>query len=101
VIGLFHASGAVAQAWTDWSAKAFTGTNPREDQADPARLNRAIWYAGSDYATPYPGDAKVLTADGGCRAPTDRHPPRSRLLAERQTALMATVEPSRMSEVRG
>jgi len=56
-------TGAMAQAWSDWSAKTFAGTDVREDQSDPAKLNRAIWYSSTDYAKPYPGDAKVLTPD--------------------------------------
>jgi hypothetical protein len=49
-----------AQAWADWSKKQ---NWKAPDQADPAHLNRADWYAAHKYATPYPGDTKILTPD--------------------------------------
>ncbi|MGN6242160.1 MAG: alkaline phosphatase family protein [Motilibacteraceae bacterium] len=48
---------AAAKAWSDWSAEQdFAGP----DRANPAQLNRDIWYSQHGFATPYPGDSTVL-----------------------------------------
>ena len=33
------------------------------DWANPAQLNRLDWYSAHNWATPYPGDKKVLAPD--------------------------------------
>lgn len=51
------ATSGVQRAWVAQSRTQDTG---RLDAVDPALLNRDIWYATKGYATPYPGDGKVL-----------------------------------------
>ena len=44
-------------AWATWSAKQNWST---EDMVNMAQGNRDVWYASHHFATPYPGDKKVL-----------------------------------------
>jgi hypothetical protein len=44
-------------AWASWSAQQ---NFHREDLANPAQLNRAIWYSTTGWSTPYPGDTRIL-----------------------------------------
>ena len=47
-----------AKAWAQWSAKQ-DWRGP--DRANPAQLNRAIWYAAHGFTQPYPGESRILT----------------------------------------
>jgi hypothetical protein len=47
-----------AKAWAQWSAKQ-DWQGP--DRANPAQLNRAIWYAAHRFTQPYPGESRILT----------------------------------------
>jgi len=46
------------RAWIQASRKMDFNSGP--DEADPALLNRAVWYSVKGFSTPYPGDQKVL-----------------------------------------
>jgi YVTN family beta-propeller protein len=51
----------VAKAWAEWSSsQKFSGLGVHPDTANPHQLDRAIWYASSNYTVPYPGDSRVL-----------------------------------------
>jgi YVTN family beta-propeller protein len=52
------ATSRVERAWA--AASAGMDFNSGPDRADPALLNRAVWYATKGFHTPYPGDKKVL-----------------------------------------
>jgi YVTN family beta-propeller protein len=49
----------VRRAWAQASLKMFAGNRYKPDAENPALLNRAIWYASTDFKKPYPGDPKV------------------------------------------
>ncbi len=50
----------VASKWQTWkSHQRFTGPNAKADSAPPEQMNRFSWYEAHDWATPYPGDAKI------------------------------------------
>ncbi len=51
------AAQAAQAAWAKWSAKQNWTT---EDMVNMAQGNRDVWYASHHFATPYPGDKKVL-----------------------------------------
>ena len=46
------------KAWAQASARLDFWSGP--DMADPALLNRAVWYSTRGFNTPYPGDPKVF-----------------------------------------
>jgi hypothetical protein len=48
------------KAWAQWSSEQNYKT---EDMANMAQFNRDIWYSTNNFATPYPGDSKVLLPD--------------------------------------
>jgi YVTN family beta-propeller protein len=51
----------IYRQWVTWSGhQRFGGSNPLEDQANPAMLNRLDWYSATGWTKPYPGDAKIL-----------------------------------------
>jgi YVTN family beta-propeller protein len=57
----------VAAQWAAWYAKfaepLLTGSKALADSANPEQLNRYNWYTAKGWATPYPGDAKILAPD--------------------------------------
>ena len=44
----------------EWAQVCLRMDFTRPDAVDPDLLNHAIWYASSDFARPYPGEARVL-----------------------------------------
>jgi YVTN family beta-propeller protein len=54
---LAQTTSAVQRAWAKWSAQQDWST---EDMLNMAQGNRDVWYASHNFATPYPGDSKVL-----------------------------------------
>lgn len=55
------ATSGIRKAWQKELAKNFaTGPNQQPDRMDNNLLNHAIWYQTKGFATPYPGDKKVL-----------------------------------------
>jgi DNA-binding beta-propeller fold protein YncE len=58
------AAADLAKQWQDWSERQhFSGAKAVADYADPARLNRIIWYLSHNWTSPYPGDDKLLAPD--------------------------------------
>ncbi|TDO58917.1 phosphoesterase family protein [Kribbella sp. VKM Ac-2571] len=52
---------AMAATWDAWLAKQrTTGPNARADFANPAQMNHFDWYEAHDWATPYPGEDKIV-----------------------------------------
>ena len=50
--------------WVVWSRQGrFNGSQAMTDWANPAQLNRIIWYSAHNWTTPYPGDTKILAPD--------------------------------------
>ena len=65
----------MARAWSIASTKMDFS---RPDGIDPQLLNHAIWYAGHDFTTPYPGEARVLLPSEVTTRPTNRMIPDAR-----------------------
>ncbi|MEW2486364.1 hypothetical protein [Streptomyces sp. NPDC048411] len=62
----------IAAQWEAWSAiRAETtgGSHPREDQVNPAQLNRITWYASTGWTKPYPGGDRILAPKTGSSRP--------------------------------
>ncbi|MES9538315.1 alkaline phosphatase family protein [Actinomadura sp. NPDC000600] len=54
----------IADAWTAWQRKqAQNGSTTMPDRANPVMMDHFTWYQSHDWATPYPGEKKVLTPD--------------------------------------
>ncbi|EWT02567.1 phosphoesterase [Intrasporangium oryzae NRRL B-24470] len=66
----------VAAQWADWNkAQGYNLPNGQQDSANPALMNRYIWYQGHNFNLPYPGDAQVYAPSqvpGGTVATSDR-----------------------------
>jgi hypothetical protein len=54
-----HAGNSTRRAWELASGKMFSAWPPVPD-TDERFLNRAIWYANTNFSRPYPGDNRVL-----------------------------------------
>ena len=65
----------MARAWSVASTKMDFG---RPDGIDDQLLNHAIWYAGHDFTTPYPGESRVLLPSEVTTRPTNRMIPDAR-----------------------
>ncbi len=51
----------IQKEWADASdAMGFDDPDAKPDENDENKLNRAIWYGTKGFATPYPGDRRVL-----------------------------------------
>ncbi len=48
------------KAWLKASAEVMKGKYDKADAVDPNFLNHVIWYSGTDWTRPYPGEKKVL-----------------------------------------
>ncbi len=52
------------QQWVAWSAtQHFGGSQPAQDSANPAQLNRVDRYTVTNWSKPYPGDPTILAPD--------------------------------------
>jgi YVTN family beta-propeller protein len=58
--GKVAASSPMRDAWMAATARMMKGNYDKADAVDPAFLNHSIWYASTDWKTPYPGEDKVL-----------------------------------------
>jgi hypothetical protein len=58
--GKVAASSPMQDAWMIATAKIMKGKYDKADAVDPNFLNHSIWYAATDWKTPYPGEDKVL-----------------------------------------
>ncbi len=47
-------------AWLKASAEVMKGKYDKADAVDPKFLNHVIWYSGTGWTRPYPGESKVL-----------------------------------------
>lgn len=51
---------AVAAEWATWNkAQGYNQPHGKQDSANPAEMNRYIWYQGHNFNVPYPGDQKI------------------------------------------
>jgi YVTN family beta-propeller protein len=48
--------------WRELKARMFAGKTDKADSVDPDTLNHYDWYEATQYARPYPGEAKVRPA---------------------------------------
>ncbi|MFG1622477.1 bifunctional YncE family protein/alkaline phosphatase family protein [Kribbella sp. NPDC049227] len=47
--------------WNDWkSQQRLTGPDAKADFANPAQMDHFTWYQAHDWATPYPGEDKIV-----------------------------------------
>jgi YVTN family beta-propeller protein len=72
--GIPRAEWHVYAEWVVWSRSGrFVGKNAIQDWANPAQLNRLIWYSAHDWKVPYPGDKKILAPNQvpGANLPAD------------------------------
>ncbi|SDJ26507.1 40-residue YVTN family beta-propeller repeat-containing protein [Frankineae bacterium MT45] len=52
---------SVQKQWSVWSThQNFGGSQPAQDRANPAQLNRLDWYSATGWSKPYPGDKRIL-----------------------------------------
>jgi hypothetical protein len=55
------AAARLERAWQTAIARFFPpGPNQHPDEADPALLDHAIWYANTHFSKPFPGEKRVL-----------------------------------------
>ena len=72
--GIPRAEWNIYAQWVVWSRNGhFVGRNAIQDFANPAQLNRLIWYSAHDWKVPYPGDKKILAPSQvpGANLPAD------------------------------
>lgn len=54
----------VRRVWVRWSGRQrFGGTDAKADYANPAQMDRLIWYQSHGWRKPYPGDRRILAPD--------------------------------------
>jgi hypothetical protein len=52
---------AMAAQWSAWKdQQRTTGPNARADFANPSQMNHYNWYEAHNWATPYPGESKIV-----------------------------------------
>jgi len=52
---------SMAATWSAWKdQQRTTGPNARADFANPAQMNHYNWYEAHNWATPYPGESKIV-----------------------------------------
>ncbi len=65
----------VRRVWVRWSGRQrFGGTDAKADYANPAQMDRLIWYQSHGWRMPYPGDRRILAPGevaGGAGHDTD------------------------------